>query len=193
MKMNEAVRNVGCQPHPPASYAGWRGRAAPRSTWHRGAPEGVTAPRWGRVKRCGEAWALGAPGDALLSARVKCRLEFLSALQSDVHYILLLNLCAYVHDHGRVRDLLHHDDRRAIHGVHGAYNHDPLRHDLSIPFGVPILSGDPYHSTPNFFGRRLVHVHAHEQVMYAHVPLLSNASLLSHTDDSVHTDANIHR
>jgi len=165
-----------------------------RAAWHRGAPEGVTAPRWGRVKRCGEAWALGAPGDALLSARVKCRLEFLSALQSDVHYILLLNLCAYVHDHGRVRDLLHHDDRRAIHGVHGASNHDPLRHDLSIPFGVPILSGDPYHSAPNFFGRRLVHVHAHEQVVvYAHVLLLSNASLLSHTDDFVHTDANIHR
>ena len=103
-------------------------------------------------------------------------------------------LSAYDHDHDRVRDLLHHDDRRAIHGVHGASNHDPLRHDLSISFGVPILSGDPYHSAPNLFGRRLVHVHAHEQVVvYAPVPLVSNASLLSNTHDSVHTDANIHR
>jgi hypothetical protein len=43
---------------------GARSRAGPLSALRRGAPEGATAPRWGRVKRCGEAWppAGGAGG-----------------------------------------------------------------------------------------------------------------------------------
>ena len=69
---------------PPPSCAACPGRARPLSAWLRGAPEGATAPRWGRVQRCGEAWppAGGAPAGAAPQGRV----HFLSA-----HAVRLLN------------------------------------------------------------------------------------------------------
>ena len=49
---------------PTPSCAACPGRSGPLSALLRGAPAGATAPRWGRVQRCGEAWppagALGA-------------------------------------------------------------------------------------------------------------------------------------
>src|SRR5437016_3263136 len=50
---------------PTPSYAACPGRAGPLSALLRGAPAGATAPRWGRVQRCGEAWPLAGALGAL--------------------------------------------------------------------------------------------------------------------------------